>query len=180
MSTTLGIVQSNGGFIHLRSRLEEGSVFSIYLPTTFRPANKPTAILEHKGPKAMQSAENPRKRILVVDDESSIRNLLQKTLDKLNYESLAASTGAEAISIFVENSSKIDLTITDAMMPIMDGNDLIKTLKKINPNHKIIAISGVDSETALTAEARQLVDVFISKPFHQAQLKEAIKKLLEE
>ena len=65
-------------------------------------------------------------------------------------------------------------------MPIMDGNNLIKTLKKINPNHKIIAISGVDSETALTAEARQLVDAFISKPFHQAQLKEAIKKLLEE
>lgn len=180
LSTTLGIVQNDGGFIHLRSRLAEGSVFSVYIPTTFRPAIKPAAPTENKEPETIQSAENPRKRILVVDDESSIRSLLQKTLEKLNYESLAASTGAEAISIFVENSSKIDLTITDAMMPIMDGNDLIKTLKKIDPNHKIIAISGVDSETALTAEARHLVDEFISKPFHQAQLKEAIKKLLEE
>ena len=180
LSTTLGIVQSNGGFIHLRSRLEEGSVFSVYLPTTFRPAIMPAAPTENKEPETIQSAKSSRKRILVVDDESSIRTLLQKTLDKLNYESFAASTGAEAISIFVENSSNIDLTITDAMMPIMDGNDLIKTLKKINPDHKIIAISGVDSETALTTEARQLVDVFISKPFHQAQLREAIKKLLEE
>jgi two-component system, cell cycle sensor histidine kinase and response regulator CckA len=180
LSTTLGIVQSNSGFIHLRSRLEEGSVFSVYLPTTFRPAIMSAAPTENKELETIQSSKSSRKRILVVDDESSIRTLLQKTLDKLNYESLAASTGAEAISIFVENSSNIDLTITDAMMPIMDGNDLIKTFKKINPDHKIIAISGVDSETALTEEARQLVDVFISKPFHQAQLKEAIKKLLEE
>ncbi len=178
LSTTLGIIQSHGGFIHLRSREREGTTFTIYLPSALR-SNIPTKRI-HQVPvsKSADSQSTIHKNILVVDDETSIRILLQKTLEKLGYNSIAASNGAEAVSIFVEQHSQIDLTITDLMMPIMDGNALIKTFKKMDPEHKIIAVSGVGSETTLTDETRALVNAFISKPFDQASLEKELQRVI--
>jgi len=123
----------------------------------------------------------PPKRILVIDDEPSIRNLLSKIFKKAGYEVMLASSGKDGLQLFRENPA--DLIITDIVMPEMSGHDFIIDLKKDYPDVKIIAISGnqyVGPEIELSiAEAFGAVKVF-AKPFKASEILNAVKTLLRQ
>jgi two-component system, cell cycle sensor histidine kinase and response regulator CckA len=166
LSTVLGIVKSCDGFIKVDSELEKGSTITVYLP-------------------AQQQSETPEvneveflagagELILIVDDEPSIRDITKTSLENSNYRAITASDGIEAIALYAELREKISIVLTDMVMPAMDGITTIRTLQKINPTVKIIAVSGLISHDKVNAATEIGVKAFLSKPYTAQQLLQTI------
>jgi two-component system, cell cycle sensor histidine kinase and response regulator CckA len=170
LSTTLAIVKNHGGFVKVDSEVNKGTIFQIFLPAmeTYEPVkNEPEIGF------IMGSGE----LILVVDDEAPIREITQSTLEACNYRVLTASDGVEAVTIYSKHQDEISLVLLDMMMPAMDGAIAIRTLQKINPQVKIIAISGLLSSHKVSCPQKMGVEAFISKPCTAKELLQTISSL---
>jgi hypothetical protein len=115
--------------------------------------------------------------ILVVDDEAAIRKITQTSLKAFGYRVLDASDGIEAIALYAQYKTEIDLVLVDMMMPNMDGLTTIRTLKKIEPSVKIVAVSGLVSDDKLTQVATFGVKAFLSKPYATKDLLNTISEV---
>jgi two-component system, cell cycle sensor histidine kinase and response regulator CckA len=166
LSTVLGIVKSYNGFINVDSEIGKGSTITVYLP-------------------AQEQSETPEKNeaeslagegelILIIDDEPSIRDITKTSLENSNYQAITASDGIEAIALYAEHREKICIVLTDMVMPFMDGITTIRTLQKINPTVKIIAVSGLISHDKVNAATEIGVKAFLSKPYTAKQLLQTI------
>ena len=159
LSTTMTIVRSHNGFINVYSEPSKGTRFSIYFPAVDAP--KETAGIEPKSSIPLGKGE----LILVVDDEANIRDVTVATLSRFGYDAVSAVDGTDALAVYSQQREKIALVLTDMAMPYMDGASLIRALKKIKPDIKVIAMSGLISDSQ-TAELSNLnIDAMISKPF---------------
>ncbi len=121
------------------------------------------------------------KRIMVVDDEDMVRDVLKKALTDRGYEVVLASNGKKALELF--NSMGVDLVITDILMPEKGGLSLITDLKKINQDLKVIAISGGgrDGKMDFLATASVIPGVStLHKPFHMESFFFTVQELLGE
>lgn len=170
LSTVLGIVKSHGGFIQVYSEVEQGTEFQIYLPaiqSTVTQENSDSELPLGQG-----------ELILVVDDESAIREVTKVSLEIYNYRAITASDGKEAIALYTEHQAEIRVVLTDMMMPVMDGPTTIRTLQQINPNVKVIAVSGLSSSDKLAAAASSGVTNFLSKPFSAKELLQTLSSVL--
>jgi PAS domain S-box-containing protein len=167
LSTTIGILKSHKGFIDVSSDVGKGTEFKVFLPATDTQTMEPV-----KEPTFSPVSE---KLILVVDDEAPIRSVIQATLEAHHYTVLIASDGREAIALYAEHNDKINLVLLDMMMPSMDGQTTIRALKRIDPEVKIIAVSGLSSnkEIALKAGAKG----FLQKPYTNQDLVDLIDGL---
>jgi DNA-binding NtrC family response regulator len=119
-------------------------------------------------------------RILIIDDEAMIRDLLAKILEREGYETITASGGKDGIKIYRENS--VDLIITDLIMPEKEGIETIMELRRDFEDVKIIAMSGggkIDAETYLQIAKTMGAIKTIAKPFDRNELLNIIRKLLE-
>ena len=118
-------------------------------------------------------------RILIIDDEESIRSVIKKMLEKSGHEVLEAMDGVEGLRVFRERPA--DLVITDILMPEKEGIQTIMELRKISPELKILAISGggaVGPYTYLSMAKELGADMTMSKPFTMTELNEVLKNLL--
>ncbi|MBR8834530.1 MAG: response regulator [Stigonema ocellatum SAG 48.90 = DSM 106950] len=166
LSTVVGIIKSHGGFINVYSEVGKGSKFKVYLP-----AAEATETLEE------QKQELPSgngELILVVDDEDAIRDITKTSLESYNYKAMSASDGIEAIALYAEHRDKISIVLTDMLMPSMDGLTTIRTLKKINPAVKIIAVSGLASSEKVNIVTNMGVQAFLAKPYTAKELLQTI------
>jgi CheY-like chemotaxis protein len=118
--------------------------------------------------------------ILIVDDETSILQITRQTLEAFGYRVLVASDGTEAVAIYAKRRAEIALVLTDIMMPIMDGIALIQILKKMQPNVRIIAASGITANANVTKLAGVGVEDFLPKPYTAVALLNILKKRLGE
>ena len=158
LSTTLGIVRSHGGFIHLYSEAGVGTTFSIYLPAA-DAAGAPAPLVPGAG-----------ETILVVDDEAGFIEAATHTLSLHGYYLLSARDGVEALAVVAQNPDAIKVVLTDVQMPVMDGVTLVRVLKKIAPQLQVIASSGLEHSPQMD-ELRALgVTHFLGKPYPVAQL----------
>jgi PAS domain S-box-containing protein len=174
LATAATIVKSHGGFINVYSEFGKGTQFSIYLPASeTESAAKPDS-------RALPFPKGNGELILVVDDEENIREITRATLEKFGYRVRTATDGTDALALYAQNGAEIALVLTDMAMPLMDGTATIRVLRKLNPNLKIIASSGL-MNTEQTAEIQTLnVNAFLAKPYTAEKLLTTLAEVLRE
>lgn len=170
LSTVMGIVRGHSGFINVYSEVGRGTQFKVYLPAV--AAAETTRLLE------LETPAGQGELILVVDDETAIREITKTSLETYNYKVLTASDGIDAVAVYVQHRSQISLVLVDLMMPAMDGFATIRTLQKLNPQIKIIALSGLASNAQIAAADASSVKGFLSKPYTTQELLKTIHELL--
>jgi CheY-like chemotaxis protein len=117
--------------------------------------------------------------VLVVDDEENIREIARATLEKFGYRVLTAVDGTDAMALYAQQKDEIALILTDIAMPYMDGTALVRAVRKIAPNSKIVAMSGLMNSDQ-TAELQQLnVNAFLSKPYTAETLLKLLAELFQ-
>ena len=119
-------------------------------------------------------------RILVIDDDNDVRQLICRMISSEGYETLEASNGKEGMKL-IRSEPKIDLVITDLIMPEQEGIETIKELKRDFPHIKILAISGggkIDAQDYLAIAKGMGADLALSKPFIRQDFLDAIQKLM--
>lgn len=171
LSTSLGIVKSHGGFINVHSEVRKGTKFCVYLP----------AITTNEEQKAMEFRELPSghgELVLLVDDEAPIREITRATLEAYGYKVITASDGAEAAALYAQNIEETRVVLMDMAMPNMDGLASIRVIRKINPNVKIIAVSGLAEKKKLTKVADINANSFLPKPYTAEKLLKTIHEVL--
>ena len=164
LSTVIGIVKSQGGFVNVYSELGKGTQFKVYLPVTSTSRTDGTPA-EHQ-----ELLAGHGELILVVDDEDSIREVTKTLLETNGYKVLVASDGIEAIALYTQHKEDIRTVLIDMMMPSMDGSTTIRVLQKINPEVKIIGVSGLVSNHKMIELVGSSVKTFLPKPYTSNEL----------
>ncbi|QQS31816.1 MAG: PAS domain S-box protein [Acidobacteriota bacterium] len=159
LATSMTIVRSHGGFMNVYSEPNKGSRFSIYLPSAEAEGSVAVRPLQTEFPAGKGET------ILVVDDEENIRTVAEATLTKFGYKVITAGDGTEALAVHSQTENEISAVITDVAMPFMDGPSLIRALRKLDPQIKIIAMSGLVSEGQSGELAELGIDAFLAKPY---------------
>jgi two-component system, cell cycle sensor histidine kinase and response regulator CckA len=178
LATAMGVVKGHKGFVNLSSEVGVGSTFEIYLPASPDAVETDATV----PPPALQRGRG--EMILVVDDEPGIRDVLRKTLLHHGYQVVSAGDGIEAIVAYSQHRQEIKAVLTDIMMPFMDGVTMTRALKRMDPEVKVIASSGIGNnrdKTEKTAEMNAMgVTRFLSKPYTATEILAAIGALLHE
>ncbi|MBV8132199.1 MAG: response regulator [Alphaproteobacteria bacterium] len=177
LSTVYGIVKQTGGFVFVDSYPGRGAVFEIYLPRhdatnapmSARPdANEPSAGKDLTG----------RGTVLLVEDEDPVRKFGARALRNKGYKVIEAESGEAALEVIRNAAEKIDLLITDVVMPRLDGPGLVREVREIRSDIKVIFISGY-AEDAFRQRLDRDSDIdFLSKPFSLKQLATKVKEVI--
>lgn len=176
LSTVYGIVKQNGGLISVCSEPGKGSTFKVYFPRI-----KEKAPAEEKKVPLQPAAKRPAapETVLLVEDEEILSELAQDILQMKGYRVLAAHDGEEAIRLCQEHKGPIHLLLTDLILPKMSGRDLQERIASMQPETKVLYMSGY-TEAALTQQG--VLDpgtAFISKPFTPSSLLHKVREVLE-
>jgi two-component system cell cycle sensor histidine kinase/response regulator CckA len=171
LATVYGIVHNHNGYINVLSTPGEGTTFCVYLPTV---DTIPVAV-------EAQPAEvaGGRETVMIVDDEAVIRSLARDILEAKGYTVIEASDGLEAVEIYKERGSGIDLVILDMAMPIMGGKETFEQLKRLNKGIKVILSTGyAEDDRARDLMARGVL-AFVQKPYRVDEFMAAIRRVLD-
>jgi PAS domain S-box-containing protein len=173
LSTVYAIVQQCGGTVAVDSALGSGSTFTVFLPraATDEMATPGAALgtSEHAG----------RETILVVDDEETVRMAVRRILQKSGYRVITAANGAEAMEQLGTHGTQIAVVVTDMVMPIMGGRELVERASRAYPAVRIVCMSGYTEDPALRLGQLGGEHAFVSKPFTVAELTAAIRRVLD-
>lgn len=179
LSTVYGIVKQTGGFIFCESEVGKGTRFRIYLPRHQREPQKEEDEIKIDSPLPKKQDLTGKGTILLVEDEDAVRAFASRALASRGYKVLEADSGETALKVFGENHDKIDLVLSDVVMPEMDGPTLLKELRRRGVKTKIVFISGY-AEDAFEKNLEGQTDfAFLPKPFSLKQLAEAVKQAME-
>lgn len=168
LATVKNIVEGYGGFIDVVSQVGRGTQFNVLIPATEVP--------EPEFPENNTIPKGAGELILVVDDEATIREITKASLEAHNYRVVTAKNGIEAIASYVRERDSVAVVLMNMSMPTMDGKTAILTLQEIDPDIKIIAVSG--RNIADRSSSLPLVDSFLSKPYTTQALLQKIKEVV--
>jgi CheY-like chemotaxis protein len=169
-----GIVQQNGGHIVVHSLPGIGTTFKIYLPAVSELAKQP---LQSRAPvKPVRSSET----ILLVEDEASVREITALLLVSLGYQVKEASSGQEALHLAQGNREKIDLLMTDVLMPGMSGNEVAEVLRASDAGLKVLFLSGHSGDTLARHGVVHTEVAFLQKPFTLDALSRKLREVLDQ
>jgi len=174
LSTVYGIVEQAGGTVEIKSEVGRGTSFHIVLPEGKEgpvPASRSTV---DESP-----AEAGHERILLVEDESTLRNLTHRILLRAGYSVIEASDGQHALEIYRELESPPDLVLSDIVMPRLSGADLAHTLRAEKPDLPILFMSGYYSSQSMKVSALPPNVEVLAKPFSVRKLRESVRKTLD-
>jgi PAS domain S-box-containing protein len=173
LATVYGIVTQSKGFIGLQSELDRGTTFSIFFPL-------------QKGSETDEESyshdrQNPKgnELILIVEDESMVRNLVEQTLSEYGYQTITANGGRQALELLKMLDRQPDLILTDVTMPEMSGKEMAKIIKTKYPEIKICFMSGYSDSLITRKKLTDLGSGFIQKPFSVEILLSTIRNILD-
>jgi len=166
LSTVYGVIKQSEGQVTVYSQPECGTIFEIYLPRVHEVVSEP---VRHQLAKGSET-------ILLVDDEDGVRKLVQAVLKNNGYDVLEASNGAAALEAYEKNAHKIDMVLTDVVMPQMTGFELGRELGTRAATLKILYMSGYRENAAVPGEPPR---AFLHKPFTPDVLLRKVREVLD-
>lgn len=172
LSMSYSVIQRHGGLIKVESEVDKGTTFRIYLP------------LKEQQPENIDMSKDEiihgnGELILIVDDEENVRSTVGEVLSNIGYKILEASNGEEALISFKANRNKIDVIVTDLVMPIMSGLNFVREVRQLNENIPIIFTTAYDKEQALEDGGIHVDNcMVISKPFSFSELSQLLHETL--
>ena len=175
LSTVYGIIKQSGGNIWVYSEINQGTTFKIYLPRVEEDVDSfpPRDDSEHL-PKGNET-------VLLVEDDVSVRELAARVLRDQGYTVLEATQGHEALSLAHEwKGRKVDLLLTDVVMPQMGGRELVSQFRELHPNVKVLFISGYSDNTIIHQVIVKPGDHLLQKPFSLTVLAKKVREVLDQ
>jgi len=174
LSTVYGIVTQSGGHIACESRPGAGTTFRIHLPRV------PKVEVEAPPPKEAEVEAAPgTEAILLVEDDDSVRELAREILQMNGYSVIEATNGVEALRLFEADPDRIDLMVTDLVMPQMGGRDLAQRVAPVRPELRVLYLSGYTDSVAIQQGILDAGSFFLQKPFTPADLARKVRDALD-
>lgn len=170
LSVAHGIVKSHGGDIKVESERDRGTAFHLFFPEYEGAA--------YDGEEGVSAVRGGGERILVVDDEPSLTDMLDRLLTGLGYRVVAGNSPLEALKLFMEAPDRFDLALVNQTMPMMRGRELAGEMLAVRPDTPILLMTGyAESEVAEQALGLGVRDVLV-KPVSERRLAEAVRRAL--
>ena len=168
LASAYGIVKNHNGIIQVKSQKGEGTTFDIFLPASAAESEKisPPPVVRGRG------------TVLVADDEEETLLAAEMMLNELGYQVLKANGGREAIEVYRENADGVDLVAVDIVMPDLSGGETYKQLKTVNPNVKVLLMSGFSQSRMVEDLLEAGCAGFLQKPFDTRTLSVKINEVL--
>jgi CheY-like chemotaxis protein len=172
LSTVYGIVKQSSGYVFVQSEPGAGTTFHVYLPRVEDPAEQLVPAKSH------QKDAGGCETVLLVEDEDSVRELVQLTLAARGYKVLEADNGEHGLSIAETFKEHIDILITDVVMPGIGGRELAKKLLALRPGISVLFLSGYTEDAVITQGALSPGTAFLQKPFTLQNLAKKVHEIL--
>jgi signal transduction histidine kinase/CheY-like chemotaxis protein len=172
LAIVYGIIKQHNGYIDLYSELNQGSCFKVYIPLV-KGEIEAAALLENV------DLARGNETILVVDDDDSIRNMIVDTLKPLGYTTLEASCAADALELSRFSANKIDMVLSDVIMPGMNGPQLVDEIKQNQPDIQVIMMSGYTDNVITHQEVLQKNYIMLHKPLLPTTIAVKIRNILD-
>jgi PAS domain S-box-containing protein len=173
LSTVYGIIEQSGGHIRVESELLRGTTFRIFLPREAVWKETSTSI------RGELDLPGGTETILLVEDDTIVKNLVHQILTRTGYRVLAAHHGAEALRVAIQHQGPIHLLLTDVVMPLMGGRDLAKRLRELRKGTKVLFMSGYTDDAGIHLGALEPGTAFIQKPFTPDSLSRKVRDILD-
>ena len=171
LSIVYGIVKQSGGYVWVYSEPAHGTTFKIYFPAITAALEKPLARSE-------SYSEPSGQTILIVEDEATIRSNVRECLEQLGYRVVEAENGEAALQVCDDLHGKIDLVLSDLVMPGMGGYELAGELAQRHPAVRVLFMSGYTEDSAARRDILLQGSAFLQKPFSVADLSNAVHQAL--
>jgi PAS domain S-box-containing protein len=170
LSTVYGIVKQSGATITVDSALGLGTTFRIYFPRTDAELSPPeTRPIRHQG----------SERLLLVEDDRSVRELAERIFRECGYKVTATADGKEALRAFAAQPDQIDMVVTDLIMPGMSGRELVQALHQIRPGLKAVYMSGYTEDEIVRRGLHDPSVALLHKPFTADVLVDKVRSVLD-
>jgi two-component system, cell cycle sensor histidine kinase and response regulator CckA len=177
LATVYGIVKQSGGYVWIYSEPGLGTSLKLYFPeVSAAAAFGPTA--EKQG--TMDKRKHGSETILLVEDEDAVRGLTCRILERQGYRVIPAQHGRAAMEIASKEEGRIDLVLTDVVMPGMNGRGLVERLVGIRPRIKSLYMSGYTDDDIIRRGFIEPSKSFLQKPFTSEALLQTVRKVLDE
>ncbi|MDT5122162.1 MAG: two-component system, cell cycle sensor histidine kinase and response regulator CckA [Acidobacteriota bacterium] len=173
LSTVYGIVKQSGGHLWVYSEVGKGTTFKIYLPRIDGVTEGDAA------PNTPAELPRGQETVLLTEDEEQVRQMIRMILEMSGYRVLEAADGEEALAIYKQYEGEIDLIMTDVVMPLMSGRELVQSLEILHPGIKVLYMSGYTDDAIVRHGLLDQEIVFLQKPFTPDVLLRKVRKVLD-
>lgn len=170
LSTAYGIIKQTGGFIFVDSKPGEGTSFQLLLP-----GHDAVEVVPVRPPKAAPMTDEVEGVILLVEDEAPVRAFASRALQLRGFTVLEAESAEDALELLQDEALKIDVFVTDVIMPGIDGPTWVKQARKTRPDVSVVFMSGYAEETFGNSQSKIPNSVFLPKPFSLTALTETVQ-----
>lgn len=173
LAATRGIMQGHRGAIEVHSEPGKGTTFKLLFPAVDEPA------VERPRSGEPSNAWRGSGTILVIDDEPAVRRVTRLVLERIGFDVLDAADGLDGVEVFQKERGRIRLTLLDLTMPRMDGEETFRQLRKLDPDVRVVLMSGYNAQNVTTQFIGKGLAGFVQKPFRAEELEAQVRAVLD-